>query len=100
MAGICNVLPRPVYSNGLIVVKLKRDHTYRGYVYFEPAAFPYCHLFLNTDNNDKKHAKEKLFVQKKKILYICFVPLNIYFLQLLINFELDVLAFLNDPNDF
>ena len=35
------------------MVKLKPDHAYKGYVYFEPAAFPYCHLFLNTDNNDK-----------------------------------------------
>ena len=51
-------------------------------------------------DNCLNYAKEKLFVQKKKILYICFAPLNIYFLQLLIKFELDVLAFLNDPNDF
>ena len=33
---ICNVLPRPAGSNGLIVVKLKRNPKYRGYVYFEP----------------------------------------------------------------
>ena len=43
LASICNVLPRAVYSNGLILVKLKRDRTYMGYVYFEPAIFPYCH---------------------------------------------------------
>ena len=35
-ANICNILPRPVVSNGLIVVKLKRDLKYRGHVYFEP----------------------------------------------------------------
>ena len=33
-ANICNILPRPSYSNGLIVVTLKRDLKYRGYVYF------------------------------------------------------------------
>ena len=32
----CNILPRPADSNGLIVVKSKRDLKYRGYVYFEP----------------------------------------------------------------
>ena len=35
-ANICNILPRSVVSNGLIVVKLKRDLKYRGRVYFEP----------------------------------------------------------------
>ena len=34
LAGICNVLPRPVDSNGLIVVKLKQDLKCRGYVHF------------------------------------------------------------------
>ena len=33
---MCNVLPRPACSNGLLVVKLKRKLTYRGHVYFEP----------------------------------------------------------------
>ena len=32
----CNVLPRPVNNNGLVLVKLKRHLRYRGYVYFEP----------------------------------------------------------------
>ena len=36
-ANICNILPRPAVSNGLNVVKLKRDLKYRGHVYFEPA---------------------------------------------------------------
>ena len=35
-ANICNILPRPAGSNGLIVLKLKKDPKYRGYVYFEP----------------------------------------------------------------
>ena len=35
-ANICNILPRPANSNGLIVVKLKRDLKYRDYVYFKP----------------------------------------------------------------
>ena len=34
--NICNFLPRPAVSNGLIVVKLKRDLEYRSHVYFEP----------------------------------------------------------------
>ena len=32
----CNSLPRPADSNGVIIVKLKRKATYRGYVLFEP----------------------------------------------------------------
>ena len=35
-ADVCNILPRPADSNGLIVIKLKRDLKYRGHVYFEP----------------------------------------------------------------
>ena len=34
--NICNLLPRPPVSSGLIVVKLKRDLKYRSQVYFEP----------------------------------------------------------------
>ena len=33
---ICNVLPRPADSNGLMVAKLKRGLKYWGNVYFEP----------------------------------------------------------------
>ena len=36
VANVCNILPKPSVSNGLIVVKLKRDLKYRGHVYFEP----------------------------------------------------------------
>ena len=35
-ANICNILPRSAVSNGLIVVKLKRDQKYRCHVYFQP----------------------------------------------------------------
>ena len=35
-AEVCNLLLRPVDSNRLIMVKLKQDFSYRGYVYFEP----------------------------------------------------------------
>ena len=34
--NICNILSRPEVSNGLILVKLKRDLKYRGHVYLEP----------------------------------------------------------------
>ena len=33
---VCNVLPRPACSNGLLVLKLKRKSMYHGHVYFEP----------------------------------------------------------------
>ena len=33
---VCNILPRPACSNGLLVLKLKRKLMYRGHVYFEP----------------------------------------------------------------
>ena len=32
VANICNILPRPAGSNGLIVVKLKRDFKYIIYI--------------------------------------------------------------------
>ena len=35
-ANICNILPRPTVSNGLVIVKLKRDLKYSGYIYFRP----------------------------------------------------------------
>ena len=35
-ANVCNILPRPAVSNGLILVKLKRDLKYRGHVFFKP----------------------------------------------------------------
>ena len=35
-ANVCNILSRPAFYNGLILVKLKSDLKYRGHVYFEP----------------------------------------------------------------
>ena len=35
VANICNILPRPTVSNGLIVVKMKRNLKYRGHINFE-----------------------------------------------------------------
>ena len=32
---ICNILPRGIYSNGLIMLKLKRKLCYRGHVLFK-----------------------------------------------------------------
>ena len=36
-SNTCNFFPRPADSNGLIVVKLKRDLKYKGYDFFEAA---------------------------------------------------------------
>lgn len=33
--NICKILPRPAFSNGLIIDKLKQDLKYRGHVCFE-----------------------------------------------------------------
>ena len=35
-ANVCNILPRPAVSNGLILVKLKCDLKHKGHEYFEP----------------------------------------------------------------
>ena len=35
-ANISNILSRPIDSNRLMLVKLKRDLKYSGYVYFKP----------------------------------------------------------------
>ena len=35
-ANICNILPIPAVSNGLVFVKFKWDLKYRGNEYFEP----------------------------------------------------------------
>ena len=43
VANVCNFLPRTSVSNGLIVVKLKRDLKYRGHVYFW-ASLSTCHI--------------------------------------------------------
>ena len=45
-ASICNILARPVVSNGLIVVKLKMELKYRIHVYFEPVCQKMLHQAL------------------------------------------------------
>ena len=40
-------MPRPADSNGLIVVRLKRDLKYRGCVYFEPVRPSVIYQALN-----------------------------------------------------
>ena len=46
-SDVCKILPRPADSNGLILVKLKRDLKYRGHVYFEPVHPTVVHNALN-----------------------------------------------------
>ena len=46
-ANVCNILPSHADSNELIVVKLKRDLKYRGYVYFEPVCPDVIYQGLN-----------------------------------------------------
>ena len=46
-SDVCKTLPRPADSNGLILVKLKRDLKYRGHVYFEPVRPTVVHNALN-----------------------------------------------------
>ena len=41
------ILPIPTYLNGLIVVKLKRDLKYKGYVYFDPLRLNFIYQALN-----------------------------------------------------
>ena len=53
-ANVCNILPRPSVSNGLIVVKLKRDLKYKGHVYFEPIC---AHVIYQTLTYLKSHNK-------------------------------------------
>ena len=53
-ANIYNILPRPAVSNGLIVVKLKRDLKYRGHVYLEPV---HPHIVYQTVNYLKSYNK-------------------------------------------
>ena len=38
------ILPRPAYLNGLIMVKLKGDLKYKGYVYFEPVRLNFIYI--------------------------------------------------------
>ena len=52
-SNTCNFFPRPADSNGLIVVKLKRDLKYKGYDFFEavcPNAIYQALNYLKTHN--------------------------------------------------
>ena len=53
-ANICNILPRPAVSNGLIMVKLKRDLKYRGHVCFERVC---PHIVYQAVNHLKSYNK-------------------------------------------
>ena len=54
VANVCNFLPRPSVSHGLIVVKLKQDLKYRGHVYFEPVRL---HVIYQTLIYLKSHSR-------------------------------------------
>ena len=41
--NLSKISPRPAVSNGLVVVKLKRDLKYRGHAYFEPVRLHIIH---------------------------------------------------------
>ena len=53
-ANVCNILPRPAFTNGLILVKLKGDLQCRGNVYFEPV-FPHiiCQVLAYLKSHNK-----------------------------------------------
>ena len=46
-ANVCNILPRPAVSNGLILVKLKCDLKHKGHEYFEPVRLHTIYQALN-----------------------------------------------------
>ena len=59
----CNILPKSIVSNGLVIVKQERGLKYRGNVYFEPVTYSLkcctyvtiCLEFdLNSELSDKK----------------------------------------------
>ena len=52
--SICNVLPRPVNNNGLIIVKLKRHLSCCGHVYFEPVQPESLYAALNYLKSNNK----------------------------------------------
>ena len=54
MESVCNVLPRPINSNGLIIVKLMLHLRYRGLVYFEPVRLESTSAALNYLKNNSK----------------------------------------------
>ena len=56
--NICNILSRPADSNGLIVVKSKRDLKYRGCVYFESVRPNVIYQALNYLKTHNKFYKD------------------------------------------
>ena len=62
-ANVCNILPRPAVSNGLILVKLKCNLKYRGHVYFKPVR---PHIIYQTLNDLKLHNNfMKIFLSQR-----------------------------------
>ena len=63
VANIYNIFPRPADSNGFIVVKLRQDVKYRGYVYFESVR---PNITYQTLNYLKTHNKfyEDIFISE------------------------------------
>ena len=55
---VCNVLPRPINNNGLVLVKLKRHLRYQGYVYFEPVRPSAIYEALNYLKRKNKFYKD------------------------------------------
>ena len=54
VANVCNIMPRSSVSNGLIMVKLKRDLKYRGHLYFDPVGPHVIYqalIYLKSHNN-------------------------------------------------
>ena len=43
-SDVCNTLPRPADSNGIIIVKLKGKLQYKGHVYFEFVRPNFCSI--------------------------------------------------------
>ena len=68
-ANICNILPRPAVSNGLVVVKLKRDLKYKNHVYFEPLCPRSIYQELATDiviiQGQNKNVIEKIISERR-----------------------------------
>ena len=61
--NVCNILPRLAVSNGLVLVKLKRDLKCRAHVYFKPVC---PHVVYQALTNFKSHNKfyEDIFITK------------------------------------
>ena len=58
---VCNVLPRPVNNNELVLVKLKCHLRNRGYAYFEPVCPSVIYEALDYLKKKKKKSFIKIF---------------------------------------